>query len=117
VTTKLWEFEHEPLTLSGAIYNKEIRPKLEKALAEVPNLMLYGGPGVGKGTFANILLRHTGHDYLWVNASDYTGIDHMRTGGIVRDFATALGVTPLKIVVMNEADSLSQGAQGAQKAL
>ena len=117
VMEKLWEFAYEPSNLKNAIYNPAIKPKLEKALSDVPNLMLYGGPGVGKGTFANILLKHTGYDYLWVNASDETGIDFVRSGGKVNNFSTSLGITPLKIVVFNEADSLTRGAQGAQKAL
>lgn len=117
VMQEMWEFKHEPDNLKDAVYNKEVRKKLENALEDVPNLMLYGGPGVGKGTFANILIKHTGYDHLWVNASDETGIEFVRTGGKVKNFATSLGITPLKIVIMNEADSLTRGAQGAQKAL
>jgi len=35
----------------------------------------------------------------------------------VRSFATALGVTKIKIVVLNEGDSLTSGQQGSQKML
>ena len=113
--TDIWTFVHEPKTFDNLILNKDIRPKLKKAFKEVPNLILYGKPGVGKGTFAHIFLKETKLDYLWVNASDETGIDTMRDK--IKQFATAMGVTPLKIVVLNEADSLSSGPQGAQKML
>ena len=115
MNSDIWTFIHEPKTFDNLILNKDIRPKLKKAFKEVPNLLLYGKPGVGKGTFAHILLRETKMDYLWVNASDETGIDVMRDK--IKSFATSMGVTPLKIVVLNEADSLSSGPQGAQKML
>ncbi len=112
---KIWTFKYEPDNFDDLILNDDIKPKLKKALDEVPNLLLYGTAGVGKGTFTKILLKHTGYDHLWINASDETGIDVIRDK--VKSFSTALGFTDLKIVVFNESDSLSQGAQGAQKML
>lgn len=112
---KIWSFTYEPKVFDDLILNDKIKPKLKKALEEVPNLMLYGTAGVGKGTFTKILLNHTGYDSLWINASDETGIDVIRDK--VKQFSTSLGFTDLKIVVFNESDSLSQGAQGAQKML
>lgn len=112
----LWEFKYAPQTLDQMIVNKDIRPKLEKAIKELPNIMLYGTHGIGKGTFTNILLNTTGlkkTGSMWINASDETGVDTMREK--IRPFATSLGMTPLKVVVLNEGDSLSAGPQGAQK--
>ena len=114
--TKLWEFEYGPKTFEETIYNDEIRPKLKKALDEVPNIILYGPAGVGKGTFANVFLEHTKFDHLWINASDETGIDFIRND--VRQFATAYARTEKKIIVFNEADSLTATTkQSAQKML
>ena len=112
---RIWSFVHEPTHFKDVILNPDIRPKLQKALDDVPNLLLYGTPGIGKGTFTKILLKHTKYDYIWINVSDETGIDTMRDK--VRTFATALGITPLKIVVLNETDSMTSGPQGAQKML
>jgi len=89
--------------------NDVVKPQLKKALVEIPNLMLVGPPGVGKGTFTNIFLRTTKLDYIKLNCSDETSIDAMRTK--VKSFATALGTTPMKIVVLNESDHLSDSAQ------
>jgi DNA polymerase III delta prime subunit len=107
--TDIWCFKYQPQTFSEIVLNNDIRNKLQKALVEVPNLMLVGPAGVGKGTFTNVFLKQTGLDYLWVNCSDETSIDNIRTK--VKSFATSLGITPLKIVVLNEMDGLSVPGQ------
>lgn len=108
-STKLWTFIYEPKTLDDMILPVDIRPKLEKALKEIPNLLLVGPAGVGKGTFTNIFLKQTGLDSIRLNASDERNIDDMRDK--VASFAKSLGVTPLKVVILNEADGLNQLAQ------
>lgn len=111
----IWTFKHEPNKFEDMILDEKLKPILKKVLKDVPNLLLYGSAGVGKGTFTNILLKHTGYDSMWLNASDETGIDAIREK--VRTFSTAMSVTPMKIVVLNEADSLTSGPQGSQKIL
>jgi replication factor C small subunit len=111
----LWEYKHSPKKIEDMALDPTVRIKLQRALKELPNMMLYGAPGTGKGTFANILINETGFDHMWINASDETGIDTIRDK--VKTFSTALGMTEMKIVVLNESDSLSMGAQGAQKML
>ena len=115
IDRRIWTFAYEPKTIDEMILNDDIKPVLQKALDEVPNLLLYGNAGLGKGTFTNIMLRHTGFDKMWINASDATGIDAIRER--IRPFATSMSMTDLKIVVLNEADSLTSGPQGAQKML
>ena len=115
IDTRMWVFKYQPQTIKEMVLNEEIRPILTKYLDEVPNILLYGTPGVGKGTYANILLKHTGFDNRWINASDETGIDAIREK--VKPFAQSMSMTPLKIIVLNEADSLTSGQQGAQKNL
>lgn len=111
---KIWTFEYEPKSLDEMILNEEIKPQLQKALSELPNMLLYGTPGVGKGTFVHILLKATGCESMWVNASDKTGIDFIRDK--VKPFAEGgLGFSDKpKILILNEADSLSSGPQGSQ---
>jgi DNA polymerase III delta prime subunit len=96
----IWTFKYQPQTFDDVILNDDIRKKLSKAMVEVPNLMLVGPAGVGKGTFTHVFLKQTGLDYLWVNCSDETSIDNVRTK--VKSFATSLGITPLKVVILNE---------------
>jgi DNA polymerase III delta prime subunit len=112
---KLWEYKYAPTKFEDMVLNENVKDKLKKVLSNLPNIMLYGPPGTGKGTFTNILIKQTGFDHMWINASDETGIDVIRDK--VKSFSTALGMTEMKLVVFNEADSLSHGAQGAQKML
>jgi DNA polymerase III delta prime subunit len=107
--TGIWTFTHEPVNFEDMVLNDDVRAKLSKVLKEVPNLMLVGPAGVGKGTFTHIFLKETGLDSLWVNCSDETSIDNIRTK--VKSFATSLGITPLKIVVLNECDYISVPGQ------
>ena len=112
----IWTFDYHPSKFEDLILNDEIKPKLKKALDEIPNIILYGPAGVGKGSFANVFLETTGFDNIFINASDETGIDFIRNE--VRQFATAYARTKYKIVVFNEADSLSYTSkQSAQKML
>lgn len=114
--SKIWSFEYEPKSIDDMVLNEDIRKRLKKFAAELPNIMLYGKPGIGKGTFAHILLEQSNLPKLWINASDETGVDTMRNK--VRSFATSMASHgDMKIVVLNEADSLSSGPQGAQKML
>lgn len=110
----IWSFKYEPKKLEDMILNPDIKPKLKKALTEVPNLLLYGSAGIGKGTFTKILLTETDFINMWINASDKTGIDFIRSD--VRPFVHGASKN-LKIVVFNEADALSSGQSGAQKIL
>lgn len=113
---ELWSFKYEPKEFDEIILNEDIKPKLRKAIEEVPNLMLFGTAGVGKGTFTNILLKETGYDKMWLNASDETGIDIVRDK--IQPFAVSMPMSKLQIVVLNESDSLtSSSKQNAQKML
>jgi replication factor C small subunit len=105
----IWTFKYEPQKFDDIILSDSVRGKLKKAIQELPNIILYGKPGVGKGTFMHVLLKETGIDYLWVNASDERGIDVMRDK--IKSFSTALGISGIKIVVMNEGDALTTDAQ------
>lgn len=112
----IWSFNYEPKTIDDMVLNEDIRKRFKKFVTELPNMMLYGSPGVGKGTFAHILLEQTKLPKLWINASDETGIDAMRDK--VRSFATSMASHgDMKIVVLNEGDSLTSGMQGSQKML
>jgi len=114
---KLWEHEYEPNDFKTMILNDDIRDPLKEALETRPNMLIYGPPGVGKGTFVNIMVKyHNIEDTtLKINASDETGIEAIRDK--VKTFAQAMTLGKMKLVYLNEADSLTSGPQGAQKML
>jgi replication factor C small subunit len=111
----IWVYKYRPQTFDDIILNEDIKPKLRKALDEIPNLLLYGNSGVGKGCFADIMIQKDNIDHMWVNASDESGIDVFRNK--IRPFATAMCLKDLKIIILNECDSMTSGPQGSQKLL
>jgi DNA polymerase III delta prime subunit len=110
MSTILFEHKYKPLTMDEMIVSPEMKKKLTKAIKELPNMILVGPPGVGKGTFVDILRRETNIECLKINCSDETGIDNIRDK--VKDFSTTLGFSGIKLVYLNECDFLSPNAQG-----
>lgn len=96
----IWTFKYEPKTLNEMIVEENQKEILSTVIKETPNILLTGGPGIGKGTFVNILLNETGYDYIKINASDETSVDNIRNK--VKSFATSLGITDMKYVYLNE---------------
>jgi DNA polymerase III delta prime subunit len=108
--TDLWEFKYKPQTFDEIILDERIKPKLKKALNEVPNMTIAGTAGIGKGTFMDILKEEKHPEMMKINGSDETGVDAIRDR--VKPFAESMGFSDkLKIVYINEADRLSPNAQ------
>jgi len=80
----------------------------------VPNLLLTGGPGVGKTTIAKAMLDELGCDYIVKNGSLNVNIDTLRYD--ISTFASAVSLQGgRKYVIFDEADYLS--AASVQPAL
>ncbi len=83
-----------------------------KASGEIPNLLFVGRPGIGKTTLAKIIVKSLiDCDYLYINASDENGIDTIRSK--VTNYAKTKSVFPLKVIILDEADGISQEGQRA----
>lgn len=113
--SNLWVFKHQPVRFQDIVLNEDVKPKLLKAMDELPNMLIYGTPGIGKGCFADLIKKKDNVDYMWINASDENGIEVFRNK--IRPFATAMCMKDMKVVVLNECDSLTAGPQGSQKLL
>jgi replication factor C small subunit len=78
---------------------------------DLPHLLFSGPAGSGKTTLAKLIVHNLNCDYQFINASDENGIDIIRDK--IKAFASAASFKPLKIVILDEADFLTQPAQAA----
>lgn len=117
MSQKLWEHEYKPVKFNDLIINDDLKPVLKKALDEMPNLFIYGKPGVGKGSFVNVFINYNNlqNNTLTINASDETGVENIRTK--VKSFATSVSFNGLKLVYLNEVDFISNSGQALLRQL
>ncbi len=112
----IWVEEYRPRTIEDCILPKSIKKTFKDIVAsgDVLNLLLAGGAGCGKTTVAKALCTELDLDVLFVNASEESGIDVIRTK--VRQFASAVSLSGgIKVVILDEADYLNP--QSSQPAL
>jgi DNA polymerase III delta prime subunit len=104
----LWVEKYRPADVSSCV----LPPRLEQTFQDmvetkqIPNLILTGGAGCGKTTVARALCRQLGLDMLFINASEESGIDVLRTK--IRNFASTVSLNGgIKVVILDEADYLN----------
>jgi len=116
----VWAEKYRPAKLADVINQKHIVERVKAFVKDrnVPNMLFAGPPGSGKTTVALAIAREVyGKEWranvLEKNASDERGIDVIR--GAVKDFARtkSMGAVPYKIILLDEADALTQEAQQA----
>lgn len=107
---KLWVEAYRPTKLSDIVLSEENRKQMVSFSDSIPHLLFCGKCGIGKTTTAKVLI----HDvlkcqYLYINASDETGIDTIRNKVI--SFAQTRSIDGnKKVVLLDEMDSLSGSA-------
>lgn len=116
-----WVEKYRPQVLSDIVGNKETIDKLQQIAKDgnMPHMIISGMPGIGKTTSVHCLAHELlGRSYadgvLELNASDDRGIDVVRNQ--IKHFAQKkLHLPPgkHKIVILDEADSMTAGAQQA----
>jgi replication factor C small subunit len=109
----LWCEFYRPKNLEEYIGNETLKSSLKTYMekGDIPHLLLYGPPGTGKTSAAKIIVKSIECDYIYINASDESGIETVRTK--MKDFASTCGFKPLKIIVLDEADRISPEGQYA----
>ena len=112
----LWVEKYRPKTIEECILPDRIKTLFQQISLEgrIPNMILSGGPGMGKTTVAKALCNEVGCDFLMINGSEESGIDVLRTK--IRGYASTVSFDgKRKVVILDEADYLNP--QSTQPAL
>lgn len=109
--------KHRSQTLNNFIGDEQLKAYFAKAIAQndIQNYIFTGSPGTGKTTLAKILINNMDCESLIINMSDERGIDTVRDK--IVGFASTMSFSPLKIVVLEEADSMMNSAMLALRSI
>jgi DNA polymerase III delta prime subunit len=110
---KIWVEKYRPQTLDDIILSERNRDIVRGFVEEIPNLLFVGTPGTGKTTLARIIVNDVLKcNYLYINASDESGIDTIRHK--VTNFSQTKSFDgKIKVVILDECDGLTSQAQAA----
>ena len=114
--TFLWVEQYRPKTVDDCILPQSLKDTFKEFVehGNVPNVILSGGPGVGKTTIAKAVLDEIGATYMMINGSEESGIDVLRTK--IKSFASTVSLEGgRKYLILDEADYLNP--QSTQPAL
>ena len=112
----LWVEKYRPKTIRDCILPDELKKTFGLFVQDkhIPNMILSGGPGVGKTTVAKAMIDEIGSTYMMINGSEESGIDVLRTK--IKNFASTVSLEGgRKYLIIDEADYLNP--QSTQPAL
>lgn len=112
----LWVEKYRPKTVEETILPAQLKSAFQQFVDQknIPNLILAGGPGVGKTTIARAMLEQLDCDYIVINGSLNGNIDTLRNE--IMNFASSVSLMGgRKYVILDEADYLN--ANSTQPAL
>ena len=117
----LWVESYRPKTIDECILPDDLKATFKEFVenGSLPNLLLAGGPGIGKTTVARALCEELNVDYILVNGSEDGNIDTLRTK--IRNYASTVSFSASddaelgKVIILDEADYLNP--QSTQPAL
>ena len=111
----LWTEKYRPKKIDDTVLPADLKSTFQNFIDNgIPNLLLSGGPGVGKTTAAKAMLDEVGSDFMIINGSMNGGIDTLRND--IKSYASTVSLNgKRKFVILDEADYLNP--QSTQPAL
>lgn len=112
---ELWVEKYRPKKIAQYVFRDEHQRKQVQAWVKegtIPHLLFSGAAGIGKTTLARVLCNELGieeFDLLEINASRENNVDTVREKII--NFVQMMPFGPFKVVLLDEADYLTPGAQ------
>ena len=115
----MWSESYQPKRLDECIlegFPKHVEMTLKKIemSTQVPNILLFGIAGTGKSTIAKVLAERTNFQVVWKNGSMFTKDD---IPNLEKEVTASSLFSTRRIVVIDEADGMSQPAQYALRSL
>lgn len=111
----IWCEKYRPKTLDDIVLSDAARAQLEaiKASKTIAHILLQGPPGIGKTSIAKIIVNNILEcQYMYINASDESGIDTVRSKII--GFSKTKSIDGnIKVVILDESDGFSADSQRA----
>lgn len=110
----IWAEKYRPKTVEECILPSSIKNTFKGFVKEgqLPNLILCGGPGIGKTSIAKAAIAELGAETMFLNGSLNAGIDVLRND--IAGFASAMAWEGVrKYVIFDEADWLTPTVQAA----
>jgi replication factor C small subunit len=104
----LFTEKYRPQTIDDCVLPERLKKPFQEYVDQknIPNLLLAGGPGIGKTTVAKAMCNEIGCDYLVINGSDESGIDTFR--GKIKNYASSMSLSGgRKVIIIDEADYLN----------
>ena len=104
----LWVEKYRPQKIDDCVLPDSLKKTFHEytAQGELPTFLFCGSAGVGKTTVAKALCNEIGAEFLFINGSEESGIDVLRTK--IKSFASSVSLTDAKkVVILDEADYLN----------
>lgn len=104
----LWVEKYRPQKIDECVLPESLKKTFHEYIAqgELPTFLFCGTAGVGKTTVAKALCNEIGAEFLFINGSEESGIDVLRTK--IKSFASSVSLTDAKkVVILDEADYLN----------